>query len=938
MITKRESAIVVLAFCVAFALLMTIPVRSRTGECNPWLDSGRVTTIGESMPTARFMQASESVKHTSRLEYVGKPEKTSLLASSEKETCDIDRMAPKSKYDTSEYLMGEIVYSVIFPDSNGVIDANLENWDQSRMDFVASKISGALQWWADQYPYSYGRISFTSPLPQRILVDYEPISRPHTDQALWIGQAMTKLGVVSTGLFGPVWDYVSELRASYATDWGFVVFVVDSKNDADGKFADGDFAYAYPGGPFMVVTYDNDGWGISDMDRVVAHEFGHIFYAENEYDSFTYNSGYLNEAEITYSGCMMDDSTWCLSSGTKLQVGWRDSDIDGIPDIIDTVPTSSFDVSSKAGNIGDVEYQGTAYDVAYENKNPYGMGNNISINEVTVRYRLDGGTWNTANLYDGNKFRLSVSITTAGTHTVEAYAVNSVNNQQSPHIYASYTVLSAEIDQISTGATRVDLGSSVQVGYHLKWSHNSSSLKTGTVYTNCGNGAIGSDGWAYVSFFSNSVETRTVQVINVEVNGVTIGHSQNGSNPSIIWDRLAFDLISTNDTRVDPNSYVILQYGIRYEYDGERFDDTKGTVAGFAYDRQNELWEKTILTSDIVGIRSYDEGYLTITDSKYHLTARQDVQGICIITDSLVFYASANASRVGVDRSFILSYIVKYAYDNSTLKDDFGSLFGFTWDSEGQRWCKLVSALGQVGIVTYDETYASIVDSEYGLTSKQLGNSVSVISDEVEITLSAPQRIMTGENATITWIGHYRFDNAIFNGTVILNNTITGLADIGRIDYTTMEIIDYDYAVNVFNSNAISIIFDKIDVTHTTSLQFATIGATIDLSYAYDHSPVTDASMTVNDVPATYVGNGEYVFSQASLTPIATYSILIDRAGFSTVTLAFSEYAIGNILVMCLIIGTIITAMLLFYKRHRNRRKLDGQGIRNRINALCIDL
>ena len=919
MITKRDIAIAILTFYLTFTLLTIIPTRSQTGGYNPWLDSNGAITHQRSGQTAGFIQASESAKHASYVEYAGSPpEKASLLASYEKETYNIDRMAPDSEYDTSEYLMGKIVYSVIFLDSNGVIDPNLENWDQNRMDVTTSKIGVALQWWANQYPYSYGRISFTSPSPQRIMVDYEPIMRPHTDDGLWIGQAMTKLGYASARYMDQVCDYVSELRASYAADWGFVVFVVDSRNDADGEFADGDLAYAYVGGPFMVVTYDNDGWGISNMDRVVAHEFGHIFYAEDEYDYFTYHSGYLGETEINHSGCMMDDSTWSLSSGTKLQVGWRDLDGDGIPDIIDTVPTSSFDVPSKAGNVGDVEYIGTAYDVAYKNKNPHGMGHDISINELRILYRLDGGTWNTANLYDGNKFRLTVSITTAGTHTVEAYAVNSVNNQQNPHIYASYTVLNAEIDQISTSATRVDLGSSVQVEYHLRWSHNSSSLNSGIVYTNCGNGAIGSDGWAYVSVFSNSVEMRTVQVINVEVNSMTVGHSQNGSNPAIIWDRLAFDVISANDTRVDPNSYVILKYSIKYEYDGEGFDDSEGTVAGFAYNWQSGFWEKTILTPNIVGISNFDEEYLTITDSKYHLTARQDVQGISVVTDRLVFYASANASRIGVSRPFILSYVVKYAYDNSTLKDDCGSLFGFTWDSERLRWRKLISALGQVGITTYDETYASIVDSKYGLTSKQLGNSVSVISDEVEMALSAPQRIGTGENATITWIGHYRFDNSIFNGTVILNNTITRLTDIGKIDYTVMEIIDYDYAVDVFNSNAVSIIFDQINMAHTTSLQFAVIGIAIDLSYAYDHSPVTDANVTVNDVPATYVDNGEYVYSQTSLAPTATYSILIDKVGFNTATLAFSEYATGNILIICLIIGAIITAILLLYKWHRN--------------------
>ena len=44
------------------------------------------------------------------------------------------------------------------------------------------------------------------------------------------------------------------------------------------------------------MTYDNDNWGISQMNVVTRHEQGHIFYAQDEYSvsgcTCTATSGY----------------------------------------------------------------------------------------------------------------------------------------------------------------------------------------------------------------------------------------------------------------------------------------------------------------------------------------------------------------------------------------------------------------------------------------------------------------------------------------------------------------------------------------------------------------------------------------------------------------------------------------------------------------------
>src|SRR6266540_978463 len=81
-------------------------------------------------------------------------------------------------------------------------------------------------------------------------------------------------------------SYANSRRAQpqFGTNWGWTIFVVDDFNDTDDRFSNGDFAYAYPNGPFMVMTYGNSlNYGISRMNLVTAHETGHIFGALDEY-------------------------------------------------------------------------------------------------------------------------------------------------------------------------------------------------------------------------------------------------------------------------------------------------------------------------------------------------------------------------------------------------------------------------------------------------------------------------------------------------------------------------------------------------------------------------------------------------------------------------------------------------------------------------------
>ncbi len=348
--------------------------------------------------------------------------------------------------DQSEYMIGNVAVTVIFPESNGTIDQNKENWSSSRMSTCISEITAGLNWWQNQE--ARANLNFSIYTYYDKPTSYEAISRPHTDESLWIDEILTGLGYTSGSYFQKVTDLNNFVRSYYDKDWAYTIFVVDSNNDADGKFTDGYFAYAYPGGPFLVMTYDNDGWGISSMDRPAAHETGHIFYATDEYDFLWEYSGYLNVRDDNSAYCIMNDSDWNVCASTRGQVGWRDSDGDGILDPVDTFPDTVLNPYSPDPTKNNVlVYTGTVQDVPLTNNNPNGPGNDISINTIKmVQYRIDYGAWYNATSADGafDEVTETFSFTTPlspGTHVIETRAQNSVGNWET-----SYSVDTIELD------------------------------------------------------------------------------------------------------------------------------------------------------------------------------------------------------------------------------------------------------------------------------------------------------------------------------------------------------------------------------------------------------------------------------------------------------------------------------------------------------------
>lgn len=373
--------------------------------------------------------------------------------------------------DTSEYLVGSVAVGVLLLESNGTIDEETETWTEEEEANVTSEIQNGLSWLSQQEPAAH--LSFVYEFHYSIPVAYEPVTRPHTDDELWEQQALHYLGYTHMNYLVNEYAYANALREKYKTDWAFIIFVVDDSEDEDNAFADGSYAYSVLGGPRMVVTYSNSIWGIANLDSVVAHETCHLFWALDEHCSSRVDqkaaSGYLagENANSEWNGDACTSTVSCIMKGepiyssqiepyTRKQIGWSDSDSDGILDVVDTLPEV---FTEREG----VTFTGTAKVSPLPNANPFKQGNDLSLNTIAaVEYRVDGGEWIEVEPKDGafdapqEEFTFTLDIA-AGEYAVEVRAQDSSGNWSEPTEVAvkveEKALLTSEITAPATAVT-----------------------------------------------------------------------------------------------------------------------------------------------------------------------------------------------------------------------------------------------------------------------------------------------------------------------------------------------------------------------------------------------------------------------------------------------------------------------------------------------------
>ena len=352
--------------------------------------------------------------------------------------------------DTGEFMLGRVAVTPVFLESTGQIDASTENWNAAHTAEVVNKIHEAFGWWKDLLATqtSVHSLDFVidptyidTPSPTA----YEPINRRSDDYSLWSQEFLMRAGYDEfSSLEQNMRAFNNAQREKLNADWSFTMFVVDSQVDVDGTFlSTGTFsrAFAFAGGLFTVIPSTRPA-------STFAHETGHMFWARDEYPgsaSYFAQRGYYNTqntnaidanpdpnfqqaASIMSSGSSLNDAYSQIVSpvSTLSMLGWKDSDGDGIFDLMD-VPLLLDGVGRVDVNSGNYRFSGTAKVQTLPNLNPSGLGNDITLNRISrIEAKIGAGAWQTVATPDVYEATVELSIPLAGVQssTIQIRAID----------------------------------------------------------------------------------------------------------------------------------------------------------------------------------------------------------------------------------------------------------------------------------------------------------------------------------------------------------------------------------------------------------------------------------------------------------------------------------------------------------------------------------
>jgi len=201
---------------------------------------------------------------------------------------------------------------------------------------IAAEVQNGLSWLGAQSPAKdvtwvhdshHVTINVAAPSGSPAGDPWEFFERP------WRDAALVKLGF-PPGKAG-VNAYISALKTSKSASAAYCAFFSHYPLNH----------FAYCTGPYLVMQYENDGWGPDNLDRVFAHESGHVFGAPDEYRESGCNCGgshgffgkpNLNCESCAADGgvdCLMKANSWAMCSVTPYHLGYN-----GLPAAVPSTP------------------------------------------------------------------------------------------------------------------------------------------------------------------------------------------------------------------------------------------------------------------------------------------------------------------------------------------------------------------------------------------------------------------------------------------------------------------------------------------------------------------------------------------------------------------------------------------------------------------------
>jgi hypothetical protein len=247
------------------------------------------------------------------------------------------------------------------------------------------------------------------------------------------------------------------------------------------------------------------------------------------------------------------------------------------------------------------------------------------------------------------------------------------------------------IDDAFVTNARTSVSDQQHIGFHAKWSHDSSDVTDGILYVNGTSHLVNGTGWISFPVEYDTVGKRKWTVTGADCSGITI-YEQVVINPEIIWDKVQATLSITDDHISVGDSANVVKTAT-YQYDGTMFT---GTLA------LNDT-----VTKNSVG--KYGYTVASISDSTYGITKFESNSVYCIF-DKVTITLSVSDDPINVGSAANITWTAAYQYP------DAGDYDGFI---------ELNDAITQSNSGDYTYTVSRIAGDTYDITAFD-SNTVTV--------------------------------------------------------------------------------------------------------------------------------------------------------------------------------------------------------------------
>jgi len=358
-------------------------------------------------------------------------------------------------FDTSEFMIGRVAVSILFPESDGSLDPNLYDWTPALRDSVVRSAVRGLARWSSFASTRGVPLTFAIEAHFGLATKYEPIRRTVAEEDNWIQDVLMGYLGYKSDVITLAYDAANRARSRQGAQWAALLIAVQDDSSSTGTFPDGLFSHARLGGPYFVTPVKNAGvaLGGATLDSYIEHEMAHIFWALDEHIpssgwwSCVLTTGYLNvpnSNSVVPTDGYCGSSVHCVMKGnypdeaclfTQGQIGWWDRDNNGKPDLLESraaVAPDSDQYRTTAGT--PITFRGRALEVALGNQNPYHYFFGDSISEAivdSVVFSINHGPTQQAFPVDGvfdsgrEYFTVTIPPLPVGDYTVEWSAWNS---------------------------------------------------------------------------------------------------------------------------------------------------------------------------------------------------------------------------------------------------------------------------------------------------------------------------------------------------------------------------------------------------------------------------------------------------------------------------------------------------------------------------------